>query len=480
MSLSSFASKPLEAVVAANPQTFFQVYWLGSRERVAHVLERAKQAGAAGIILTLDWTFAHRRDWGSPAIPEKIDLKTMIKMAPEAIRRPRWLASFARTGGPPTLAAPNLTPAGGEAPGFFSVYGEWMGTPIASWDDVAWMREQWGGKMMVKGVTRPEDAVHAADTGVDAISVSNHGGNNLDGTPASIRALPDVVDAVGDRLEVVLDGGIRRGSDVVKALALGARAVMIGRAALWGLAANGETGVANVLEILRQRDRRDARRARPRVGARRHVSRRDPASRLQPPPRDDGGGGGARRVKRARPGSSTGQHAAQRLRDVARPLDGQRQAAPEARKVARELGVLLARDVEQDVEPGQPRRQYARVGTGVVHAVREQQHLATAVADPAQLLVRDLERKRDIREPARHGSRNSSSTSPSSVACSPRRSSIAASDQNATTARSSCASSAVSAPTVAAAVRTRSPRIDPGDVDGEHDGAPCAGAARAR
>jgi isopentenyl diphosphate isomerase/L-lactate dehydrogenase-like FMN-dependent dehydrogenase len=126
-----------------------------------------------------------------------------------------------------------------------------MGTPIASWDDVTWMREQWGGKMMVKGVTRPEDAIHAADTGVDAISVSNHGGNNLDGTPASIRALPAVVDAVGSRIEVLLDGGIRRGSDVVKALALGARAVLIGRAYLWGMAANGEAGVHNVLEILR-------------------------------------------------------------------------------------------------------------------------------------------------------------------------------------------------------------------------------------
>ena len=251
MSLSSFASKPIEEVIAANPQTFFQIYWLGSRERIAQVLERVRQAGAAGIILTLDWTFAHRRDWGSPAIPDKLDIKTMIKLAPEVVTKPRWLAAFARAGGPPSLTAPNLSMPGGEAPGFFGAYGEWMGTPIASWDDVAWMREQWGGKMLVKGITRPEDALRAAQTGIDAISVSNHGGNNLDGTPASIRALPDVVEAVGERVEIVLDGGIRRGSDVVKALALGARAVMVGRAALWGLAANGETGVGNVLEILR-------------------------------------------------------------------------------------------------------------------------------------------------------------------------------------------------------------------------------------
>ena len=114
-----------------------------------------------------------------------------------------------------------------------------MQTPPPTWDDMAWLREQWGGPFMVKGVMRPDDARHAVDIGATAISVSNHGGNNLDGTPASIRALPAVADAVGGQIEVLLDGGIRRGSDVVKALALGARAVMIGRAYLWGLAANG-------------------------------------------------------------------------------------------------------------------------------------------------------------------------------------------------------------------------------------------------
>src|SRR5439155_11943327 len=126
-----------------------------------------------------------------------------------------------------------------------------MMTPQPSWNDLAWLREQWDGPLLIKGITHPDDARHAVDAGADAISVSNHGGNNLDGTPASIRALPPVAEAVDGRLEILLDGGIRRGSDVVKALALGARAVMIGRAALWGLAANGEAGVANVLEILR-------------------------------------------------------------------------------------------------------------------------------------------------------------------------------------------------------------------------------------
>jgi heme/flavin dehydrogenase (mycofactocin system) len=251
LGLSSFASKSIEDVVAANPKTFFQVYWMGSRERVAQILARAREAGAAGIILTLDWSFAHRRDWGSPAIPEKLDLRAMAKLAPEVIVKPRWLAAYARAGGPPDLGAPNMTPPGGETPTFFGAYGEWMSTPKPTWDDLAWLREQWDGPLLIKGVSHPDDAREAVRIGADAISVSNHGGNNLDGTPAAIRALPGVVEAVDGRLEVLLDGGIRRGSDVVKAIAFGARGVMIGRAALWGLAANGQAGVANVLEILR-------------------------------------------------------------------------------------------------------------------------------------------------------------------------------------------------------------------------------------
>ena len=250
LGLSSFASKPLERVVEANPKTFFQVYWLGSRERIEGVLERARRAGAAGLIATVDWSFAHRRDWGSPAIPERLDRKAMAALAPQALARPRWLASYLRAGELPDLTAPNLEREG-VAPTFFGAYGEWMMTPPPSWEDLAWLREAWGGPFMLKGVTHPDDARRAVEIGATAISVSNHGGNNLDGTPATIRNLPGVVEAVGDRVEVLIDGGFRRGSDVVKALALGARAAMIGRAYLWGLAANGEAGVANVLEIFR-------------------------------------------------------------------------------------------------------------------------------------------------------------------------------------------------------------------------------------
>lgn len=251
MSLSSFASKPVEDVAAANPQTFFQMYWTGSRDKLVARMERARAAGAVGLIVTSDWSFSNGRDWGSPSIPERMDLRAMIRFAPEGIVRPRWLLDFAKTGRVPDLTAPNLSQDGGPAPTFFGAYGEWMQTPLPTWDDIAWLREQWGGPFMLKGVMRVDDARRAVDSGVTAISVSNHGGNNLDGTPAPIRALPAIVDAVGGEVEVVLDGGIRRGSDVVKALALGARAVMLGRAYLWGLAAGGQTGVENVLDIMR-------------------------------------------------------------------------------------------------------------------------------------------------------------------------------------------------------------------------------------
>ena len=249
--LSSFASKPLGEVVAANPATFFQAYWMGSRDRIVQILEHARDGGARGIILTLDWTFSHRRDWGSPEIPQKVDLRTAVRMAPQAVRRPRWVRDWVRAGGLPDLSVPNMAVPGAAAPGFFEAYGEWMTTAPPTWDDIAWMRSQWDGPFLVKGIAHPDDARAAVQAGATAISVSNHGGNNVDTTPATIRLLPAVAAAVGDDLEVLLDGGVRRGSDVVKALALGARAVLVGRAPLWGLAANGEAGVANVLEILR-------------------------------------------------------------------------------------------------------------------------------------------------------------------------------------------------------------------------------------
>src|SRR5687767_2581696 len=227
------------------------MYWTGDRDVMVERMERARAAGAIGLIATLDWSFSIGRDWGSPEIPEKVDLRTMLRMAPEVARKPRWLATFARSGRLPDLSAPNLARPGQPAPGFFGAYYEWMNTPPPTWEDVAWMREQWGGPFMLKGVSRVDDARRAVDAGVTAISVSNHGGNNLDGTPAAIRMLRPVVEAVGDQIEVVMDGGIRRGSDVVKALCLGARAVLIGRAYAWALGAAGGPGVARAIDILR-------------------------------------------------------------------------------------------------------------------------------------------------------------------------------------------------------------------------------------
>jgi heme/flavin dehydrogenase (mycofactocin system) len=251
MGLSNFASRPVEEVVAANPRTLFQMYWTADRALMVERMERARAAGAIGLIATLDWSFAIGRDWGSPEIPDRIDLRTVLRLAPQVARKPRWLADFARTGRLPDLSVPNLARPGRPAPSFFGAYYEWRSSPPPTWDDVAWMRTEWGGEFLLKGVCRVDDARRAVDAGVTAISVSNHGGNNLDGTPAAIRMLSPVVDAVGDQIEVVLDGGVRRGSDVVKALCLGARAVLIGRAYLWGLAANGQAGVENVLDILR-------------------------------------------------------------------------------------------------------------------------------------------------------------------------------------------------------------------------------------
>jgi heme/flavin dehydrogenase (mycofactocin system) len=254
MGLSNFASRSVEDVTATGARTFFQMYWTGNRDVMVQRMQRAHAAGVVGLIATLDWSFSVGRDWGSPEIPERVDLRTKLRLAPQVARRPRWAWQFARAG-IPDLTAPNLAPPDGPAPTFFGAYYEWMTTPPPSWEDVAWMREQWaqisGTPFMLKGVCRVDDALRAVDAGVSAISVSNHGGNNLDGTPAPIRMVLPIASKVGDQVEVVMDGGVRRGSDVVKAVALGARAVMIGRAYLWGLAANGQAGVENVLDLLR-------------------------------------------------------------------------------------------------------------------------------------------------------------------------------------------------------------------------------------
>ena len=249
--LSSFGSKPMEDIAAENENFLFQMYWINGRDWVSAQMDRARSAGAKAVILTLDWSYSHSRDWGSPELPDGIDLKTMVKYAPSVLARPRWLGRFLKAGHLPDLTAPNMSIDGSPPPTFFGAYGQWMGSPQPTWDDLAWFVNEWGGPCVVKGVMRVDDARRARDAGFTGLSVSNHGGNNLDGTPSPLRALPAIAEAVGSEIDVLLDGGVRRGSDVVKAVALGARAVMIGRAYLWGLAANGQAGVENVLDVLR-------------------------------------------------------------------------------------------------------------------------------------------------------------------------------------------------------------------------------------
>lgn len=154
MGLSSFASKPIEEVIAANLATLFQLYWCGNKDQILERMARAKAAGAVGLILTLDWSFSHGRDWGSPVIPESLNLRTMMKFAPQTLARPRWLATYLRSGSIPDLTALNMAVGGGAAPGFFGAYGEWMQTPAPDWDDVAWICAQWDGPVLLKGVMR--------------------------------------------------------------------------------------------------------------------------------------------------------------------------------------------------------------------------------------------------------------------------------------------------------------------------------------
>ncbi|TYL44837.1 alpha-hydroxy-acid oxidizing enzyme, partial [Nocardioides sp. BGMRC 2183] len=176
MGLSNFASKSVEEVCATGARTFFQMYWTGDRDTMVQRMTRAHEAGSRGLIATLDWSFSMGRDWGSPEIPEKVDLKAMVRLAPKVATKPRWLWQFGQqyreTGKLPDLTAPNLAPLGpdgvlGEAPTFFGAYYEWMTTPPPTWQDVAWMRDTWhqisGTPFVLKGVCRVDDALRAVD-----------------------------------------------------------------------------------------------------------------------------------------------------------------------------------------------------------------------------------------------------------------------------------------------------------------------------
>jgi L-lactate dehydrogenase (cytochrome) len=216
------------------------------------LMARARAVGSPVLLLTIDLAVvgARHRDTRNAVVGDP-GLWGKVRRGLDLASHPRWIRTTALGGRPLTFG--NLEKAVPEArsPAAFKDWVDAQFDPSVTWDDIAWVREQWPGQLVVKGVLDPEDARRAADVGVDGLVVSNHGGRQLDAVPSTARALPAVVDAVGDEVEVLADGGVRTGLDVVKMVALGARAVLIGRPWAWAVAARGEAGVRHVLEVMK-------------------------------------------------------------------------------------------------------------------------------------------------------------------------------------------------------------------------------------
>ena len=250
--LSTVSGYKLEDVKASSPgPVWYQVYLIGGRAAAAAALDRARAAGFSALVVTIDTAVAGMRERDlRNGMTELLSgsLSSRIPFLPQLLSHPRWLAAFLLDGGLPKL--PNVV-VPGQGPMPLVDVTTALARAAVAWDDVRWLRDTWRGPMVIKGVLTADDARRAVDAGAAAIVVSNHGGRQLDGVPASLRALPEVVSAVNGQAEVLLDGGIRRGSDVIKAICLGARAVLVGRAYAYGLAAAGAAGVARALEILR-------------------------------------------------------------------------------------------------------------------------------------------------------------------------------------------------------------------------------------
>jgi L-lactate dehydrogenase (cytochrome) len=213
---------------------------------------RAKAAGYKAIVATLDTQVVSKRerDWRNGfSYSMRPNLANVLKLGPQLAPRPFWIARYVRDGMPFQVANTAAMARDG-VPMLLSEMGRGA-TSSPTWEEVAWVRDNFDGPVLVKGVLTADDCRRALDLGCDGVVVSNHGGRQLDGVPATIQVLPEIVAAVGDRMEILLDGGVRRGSDVLKALALGAKAVLIGRPYVWGLALGGQDGVAHMLELLR-------------------------------------------------------------------------------------------------------------------------------------------------------------------------------------------------------------------------------------
>ena len=250
--LSTLSGCALEDVAAASKgPRWYQLYLIGGRDCTLSAIERARAAGFSALVVTIDTPVAGLRERDlRNGVKELLSRKfgLMLPFVSQLLLKPRWLASFLADGG--LMKFPNVV-IPGKGPMLYVDVATALEQAMVSWHDLGWIREAWKGPIVIKGVHTGEDARRAVDVGADALVVSNHGGRQLDGVAPTLRMLPEVLASVGDRIEVLLDGGIRRGSDVAKALCLGARAVLVGRAYAYGLGAAGGAGVERAIEILR-------------------------------------------------------------------------------------------------------------------------------------------------------------------------------------------------------------------------------------
>jgi L-lactate dehydrogenase (cytochrome) len=249
--LSTLSGTRLEEVKAASTAPcWYQVYLCGGRAVAEAAIARAKAVGYSALVVTIDTAVSGQRERdarnGTKELVSRRPL-AMLPFLPQVLNRPGWLIDVARDGG--LMRFPNIVLPSG--PMGYSDVAAALEQSVVCWDDLRWIRELWQGPIVVKGVHIADDGRRAVDAGASAVVVSNHGGRQLDGVQPSLRALPEVVAAVGNQIDVLMDGGVRRGGDVAKALCLGARAVLIGRAYAYGLGAGGEAGVARAIEILR-------------------------------------------------------------------------------------------------------------------------------------------------------------------------------------------------------------------------------------
>ena len=251
--LSTISGHKLENVRAASKgPVWYQLYLVGGREVAEAAIDRARRAGFSALVVTIDTPVAGMRERDPRNGMKELlggSIFSKLPFLPQMFTRPRWLVSFLIDGGVPKLE--NIVIPGKGPMSLMDVTAA-LARAVVTWEDIRWLKRIWTGPVVVKGVLTADDARRAVDQGAAAMVVSNHGGRQLDGAPATLRVLPEVVAAVNGQAEVLMDGGIRRGSDIVKAICLGARAVLVGRAYAFGLAAAGKPGVARALEILRQ------------------------------------------------------------------------------------------------------------------------------------------------------------------------------------------------------------------------------------